>query len=134
MVPTPQPSLFLLNPIIFVEFYPKKAKFPISPRIVIWWGMLNIHFNVKYVPVLIGPLLPFPTQTRLIQAGEITACENCSCRVSIHPQPGKSAVQYQHQRRWQVPLLPRGEKDERSEPGRQGIRACSACGHLLVKF
>ena len=65
MVPTPQLPLFLLNPIIFVEFYPKKAKFHISPRIVIWWGMRNIHFNVKYVPVLIWPLLPFPTQTRL---------------------------------------------------------------------
>lgn len=68
MFPTPQPTLFLLNLIIFVEFYPKKAKFPISPWILIWGerrGMLDIYFNVKYMPVIIWPLLPFPTQTRL---------------------------------------------------------------------
>ena len=33
---TPQPTLFLLNLVIFVEFYPKKVKFRIPPRILIW--------------------------------------------------------------------------------------------------
>ena len=94
--------------------------------------MLDIYFNVKYTPVIIWPLLPFPTQTRL------KSRQDKQPYVKTDPTESASIFSLRKQqfntRYWQVPLLPKDETDERPEQGRQGIRACSASGHLCVKF
>lgn len=126
MFPTPQPSLFFLNPIIFVQLYPKKAKFH-TPHPRYWFGGNDEHTFQCPICVcasLAFASLPYPS-TRLKSNKGSNCIWNWFCRVIICPQPRE--VQYQHPRQWQLPLWPKGEKDERSEHARQGNKLLCLC-------
>lgn len=121
----------------FLEFHPKRAKFHTSPQDSDLGGNDEHAFLCKIYACayLAFPSLPHPLEG--YNAGKET---NFMWKLIL---PG-------HYQSWtqgggsseacQSPLLPKGvppmsqEKDDRSEQGRKGLRAFSACQHFLVKL